>query len=106
MGQNRIGDAMLRRMAEDGSWMICVMDGAMNEVTFDVEPPIKLWRGMNPHPLNRARVAASYLARDERFEVSYLRATDSLCRERILRLFKAKPEFQNALSTPPHEGEG
>jgi hypothetical protein len=94
MARNRVGDAALRYMAQDGTWNVCVLDGAMNDLTWDLEPPLTLWKGMNPHPLNRARVAASYLARDDRFEVGRIRAHDSNGHERVLRLFTAKPEFR------------
>ena len=96
--RNRVGTAMLAYMGREKCWSICVLDGAMNDITFDLDPPLKLWRGMNPHPLNRARVAASYLARDDRFEIRHLRAHDSRGRDRLLRLFKARPEHQG----PPH----
>lgn len=100
MGRNRVGDAMLAYMNGEQCWSICVLDGAMNEITFDLHPPLKLWKGMNPHPMNRAQVAASYLARDDRFEIGRIHAHDTRGRERVLRLYKAKPEFRLAPTNP------
>lgn len=88
MKTNRVGDAMIALMVKDGGgvvWSVCCMDGWMNEAFF-VEPPIALWKGMGPHPLNRAQVAASYLGRDERFRISRMHGCDSHGRSRILRL--------------------
>jgi hypothetical protein len=90
--QNRVGDAMVARMKGEGWFSICVMDGAMNDVAHDLDLP--LWRGMNPHPLNRAQVAASYLARDSRFETKHIHAHDSLGRARVLRLFVLGEAFR------------
>lgn len=94
MARNRVGDAMLAYMNDYGCWAICVLDGAMNEIALELDPPLKLWKGMNPHPMNRAQVAASYLARDDRFEIVHIRGHDTRNRERLLRLYKAKPEFR------------
>lgn len=94
-GRNRVGDAMLAYMAREKCWSICVLDGAMNDVVCDLDPPLPLWKGMNPHPLNRAQVGASYLARDNRFEILKIHAHDSRNRSRVLRLFRAKPEYQS-----------
>jgi len=87
MTRNRVGDAMISVMSRDGFNSVCMLDGAMNDVALSVEPPLELWRGMNPHPLNRAKVAASYLARDDRFTVAHMHAHDSIGRPRRLRLF-------------------
>lgn len=96
MKTNRVGDAMIARMVADGGycWRVCVMDGMMNDVFLDVEPPLNLWKGMNPHPLNRAQVAASWLGRDERFTISRMHGCDSNGRSRILRLYTLKEEFR------------
>lgn len=96
MRTNRVGDAMIKLMADDGgiSWSICVLDGWMNDVFFQVDPPIPLWKGMSPHPLNRAQVAAAWIARDERFEISRFHAHDSRGHARILRLYTVKEEFR------------
>lgn len=93
---NAVGDAMIARMISDGGycWSVCVMDGMMNDVYFDVEPPLKLWKGMGPHPLNRATVAASYLGRDGRFDIKRFRGCDSNGRDRILRLYVLKEEYR------------
>lgn len=98
MSRNRVGTAMLAYMNQEQCWSICVMDGAMNEITFDLDPPLALWKGMNPHPMNRAQVAASYLARDDRFEIGRFHAHDTRGRERLLRLFKAKSEWRESRS--------
>ncbi|UTC28081.1 hypothetical protein GURKE_00490 [Brevundimonas phage vB_BpoS-Gurke] len=100
MKTNRVGDAMIALMVEQGGgvcWSVCVMDGWMNDAFF-VEPPINLWKGMNPHPLNRAQVAASYLARDARFQISRMHGHDSNGRARILRLYTLKEEFRNPVT--------
>lgn len=96
MSRNRVGDAVAAYMCREGEgfFSLCVMDGAMNDAVCDLDPPLKLWKGMNPHPLNRAQVAASWLARDDRFEVKHFHAHDSLGRERVLRLFSLKEEFR------------
>ena len=71
-----------------------MMDGLMNDIFFDIEPPITLWKNMNPHPLNRAQVVCSWIARDVRFEIRLLRAHDSRGRARNLRLFRLKEEYR------------
>jgi len=104
MGRNRVGDAVIAKLSQEGqgiSWSLCVLDGWMNDAACDLDPPLKLWRGMSPHPLNRAQVAASFLARDDRFEMKRIRACDSLGRSRLLRLFKVRPEFRPADPTTP-----
>lgn len=106
MGRNRVGDAMLAYMNREGCWNICVLDGAMNDITFELDPPLKLWKNMNPHPMNRARVAASYLARDDRFEFRPVLAHDTMNRERRLRLFTAKPEFRALPQDKEGEADG
>lgn len=65
MGTNRVGDLMLEALREDGTHSVCTYDGTMASVGRDADLP--LWKGMSPHPLNYARLAASYLRRDDRF---------------------------------------
>lgn len=86
--RNRVGDAMLAYMAREGFWSVCVFDGCMTDIACDLD--LKLWKGMNPHPMNRSQVAASYLARDDRFEIKHIRAHDTRSRSRLLRLYVAK----------------
>ncbi|UTC28713.1 hypothetical protein MARCHEWKA_02000 [Brevundimonas phage vB_BpoS-Marchewka] len=97
MKTNPVGDAMIALMRREGGgviWSVCVMDGWMNSAFCDAVPEPKLWKGMSPHPLNRAQVAASWLGRDERFEIGRLHACDSLGRNRVLRLYSLKEEFR------------
>lgn len=82
----------------DGYWGLCVLDGAMNDVYFEIDPELPLWRNMNPHPLNRARVVASWLDRDERFRTHLFRGHDSMGRDRLLRLYTLKEEFRNPVT--------
>ena len=65
MGKNRVGDAMLQALEQAGYYSVCTYDGIMATVGRELDLP--LWKGMNPHPLNYARLAASYLRRDDRF---------------------------------------
>lgn len=97
MRTTRVGDAMIRIMQREGGgvcWSVCCMDGWMNQAFCETEPEPKLWKGMNPHPLNRAQVAASYLGRDDRFDIKRIRGCDSAGRERILRLYVLKEEHR------------
>lgn len=96
MSRNRVGDTFVAYMNREGEgyFGLCVLDGAMNDAVRDLDPPLKLWKNMNPHPLNRAQVAASWLARDGRFEISHIRAHDTLGRSRRLRLFTLKAEHR------------
>lgn len=96
MGRNRVGDAMVAHMNAHGTgyFSLCVMDGGMNDAVAELDPPLKLWKGMNPHPFNRAQVAASYLSRDDRFTVSRFHGCDGRGHARILRLYTLKAEFR------------
>lgn len=97
MKTNHVGDAMIALMVKYGGgvcWSVCCMDGWMNDAFLDAKPEPKLWKGMNPHPLNRALVAASWLGRDERFAISRMRGHDSNGRSRILRRYTLKEEFR------------
>lgn len=95
-GRNRAGDALIAWMRKNGygCWSACVLDGMMGDIYFDIEPPLPLWKGMNPHPINRAQVVASYIARDTRFEISRFHANDTAGRARVLRLYTLKEEFR------------
>ena len=97
MKTNPVGDAMIAILVREGGgymWSACVMDGWMNSAFCEAVPEPKLWKGMNPHPLNRAQVAASWLGRDERFAISRIHSNDSNGRSRILRLYTLKEEFR------------
>jgi hypothetical protein len=102
MAVNRVGDEMIRLLQEQGGgvcWSVCTLDGWMGDAAFNAD--VKLWRGMNPHPANRMIVGASWLRRDDRFEVGLIHAHDTSGRARKLSLFTLKPEFRAALTQPP-----
>lgn len=91
MRTNRVGDEMIRQLRLAGCFSVTTLDGLMGDVGYDLD--LKLHKGMGEHPMNRCKVAASWLERDDRFEKNLIKAHDSLGRSRTIRSFRLKPEF-------------
>lgn len=90
--RNRVGDLMISHMRQEGVFSACTHDGIVSDVGNGAG--LRLWKGMNPHPLSYARVAMSYLRRDERFDKGLIRACDIRGRETRLQSVFLKEEYQ------------
>lgn len=83
-----VSDAVAAQMRKEGCFVVMWLDGWVLDQVGDM---VSVKRD---HPLNRMRAVFAHLERSPQFEKRYVRAMDSMARDRVVRSFRLKPEFQ------------